>query len=213
MNNRRELLTGLGVAALGVGAWHLAGNLNQLQAKPARSEDSYFPNVTLFTHEGKAVRFYDDLIRDKVVAVNMMYASCGDRCPTMTANLLAVQKLLGARAGRDVFFYSLTLQPELDTPAVLKEYAEKYRIKAGWQFLTGDPADMERVRLRLGFYDINPLLDANKANHTGMIRIGNDRFNRWSMAPALADPKQIFATLNHLDHAVKHTGADATELG
>ncbi|AYC31191.1 SCO family protein [Pseudomonas cavernae] len=210
MNTRRNILAGLGTAALGLAAWHAGKGLEQTApAAPRPDNAGYFPNVRLYTHEGKAVRFYDDLIRNKVVAINMMYTACGDRCPTMTANLLAVQRMLGERAGRDVFMYSLTLQPELDTPEVLKAYADKYRIKPGWQFLTGAPEDIERLRFKLGFYDIDPLIDGNKASHTGMVRIGNDHFNRWSMAPALADPRQIFATLNHLDHRVAQTGSAA----
>jgi protein SCO1/2 len=210
MNTRRNLLAGLGTAALGLAAWHASSPNWQLTPRTTRtSGDGHqanpLPNVTLYTHEGKAVKFYDDLIRDRVVLINMMYTSCGDRCPTITANLKGVQKLLGDRAGRDVFLYSLTLQPELDTPQMLKEYTEQHRIKPGWQFLTGDPADMERLRYGLGFYDPDPLIDDNKASHTGMVRIGNDRFNRWSMAPALATSEQILSTLNHLDHAVVHT--------
>ncbi|MCY1279517.1 hypothetical protein D9M68_367120 [compost metagenome] len=205
MNNRRNLLAGLGVAALGLTAWRYGGDLAAPRRAAADSEDGYFPNVTLYTHEGKAVKFYDDLIKDKVVAINMMYTSCGDRCPTITANLRTVQQLLGARAGRDVFLYSLTLQPELDSPAVLKEYFEQYRLGPGWQFLTGDPADIELLRFKLGFYDVNPEIDANKASHAGMVRIGNGRFNRWSMVPTLADPRQILATLNHLDHRITET--------
>ncbi|AYC31194.1 SCO family protein [Pseudomonas cavernae] len=209
MNTRRNILAGLGTAALGLMAWGASSSLRALPTTRTHSSGganpNAFPNVRLYTHTGKAVRFYDDLIRNKVVAINMMYTSCGDRCPTMTANLLAVQKMLGERAGRDVFMYSLTLQPELDTPEVLKEYVDKYRIQPGWQFLTGDPADMERLRYKLGFYDPDPLVDGNKASHTGMVRIGNDNFNRWTMAPALAAPEQIFATLNHVDHSVVHT--------
>ncbi|MBM7062290.1 SCO family protein [Pseudomonas sp. UL073] len=198
MNTRRNIIAGLGTAALGLLAWR-AGQDPVASDRAQDDGDAYLPNTKLYTHEGKAVRFYDDLVRDKIVAINMMYTSCGKRCPTMTANMRAVQQLLGERAGRDVFLYSITLEPLLDSPAVLKEYAEKYRIGRGWSFLTGDPDDMERLRYRLGFYDVNPEVDANKTNHTGMVRIGNDRFNRWTMAPALAEPKQILAVLNHID--------------
>src|SRR4026209_2439295 len=63
----------------------------------------YFPNVVLRTHEDRPVRFYDDLIRDKVVVINFMYATCEGVCPGITANLIKVQKLLGDRLGRDIF--------------------------------------------------------------------------------------------------------------
>ncbi|WP_137885850.1 SCO family protein [Pseudomonas sp. 2FE] len=210
MNTRRNLLVGLGAAALGVVAWRADTGL--VEARPAGADTtgaSYFPNLRLYTHEGKAVRFYDDLIRGKVVAINMMYASCTGICPIVTANLRQVQKLLGERVGRDVFMYSITLQPELDTPQILKTYTEQHHVGPGWWFLTGAPADIEQLRFSLGFYDINPLVDGNKANHSGILRIGNDADQRWTMAPALADPEQILATINHVDKAVVLTGISA----
>jgi protein SCO1/2 len=163
------------------------------------------PNVTLYTHEGKAVTFYEDLIRGKVVAINMMYAECEGICPIATINLVRVQELLGERIGRDVFMYSLTLQPELDTPQRLQEYAEMHGVKPGWWFLTGARADIEHLRYRLGFFDLNPVVDGDKATHTGMVRIGNDVYDRWTSASALAKPEQIVATIKHVDRAVVRT--------
>ena len=161
----------------------------------------YFSNVVLTTHEGRKVRFYDDLIRDKVVMFNMMYAQCDGICPTMTDNLVRVQHLLGARAGRDVFMYSITLQPEQDSPQDLKIYAAVHGVKPGWQFLTGSPADIRSIRYRLGFFDPDPIVDGTKTTHTGAIRIGNDVYERWTMAPALSGPEHILATINHVDRA------------
>ncbi len=208
MNTRREILAGMGLAALGMiglnTAWQKLSGVPAITPYTGTS-DTPFPNVTLYTHEGEAVRFYDDLIRDKVVAINMMYADCAGICPVATANLMQVQSMLGERAGRDVFMYSITLQPELDTPNGLKRYAERHGIKPGWKFLTGAPEDIELVRYRLGFYDRDENIDNIRENHTGMVRIGNDSLNRWSMAPALAEPQQIMATINHLDPKAVHT--------
>ena len=161
----------------------------------------YFSNVVLTTHEGRKVRFYDDLIRDKVVLFNMMYAQCDGICPTMTDNLVRVQHLLGARVGRDVFMYSITLQPEQDSPQDLKIYAAVHGVKPGWQFLTGSPTDIRSIRYRLGFFDPDPVVDGTKATHTGAIRIGNDVYERWTMAAALSGPEHILATINHVDRA------------
>ncbi len=216
VGSRREILAGMGLAALGLiglnSAWQKLGfneikpalNPNIRKYKPADSATP-FPNVTLYTHEGEAVRFYDDLIRDKVVAINMMYSQCSGICPKSTANLREVRNMLGERAGRDVFMYSITLDPERDTPELLKQYADRYGIQDGWKFLTGAPEDIEWVRYRLGFYDVEEDVDNIKENHTGMVRIGNDERKRWSMAPALSDPWQIMATINHLDPKVVHT--------
>ncbi len=92
---------------------------------------NYFPNVPLVTHEGKKVRFFDDLIKDKVVMINFIYTSCPDTCPLETARLAQVEKILGDRVGRDVFMYSISIDPERDTPEVLKAYAQRYQAGAG----------------------------------------------------------------------------------
>lgn len=157
-----------------------------------------FPNCVLQRHDGIGVRFYDDLVRGKVVALNMMYAKCEGICPRMTENLLAVQTLLGAHLGRDVFMYSITLQPQHDTPAVLARYMERQREAPRWPFLTGAPTDVERIRRRLGFYDDDPQVDGDKRQHTGMVRIGNDRLGRWTMVPALARPTLIAQSILQL---------------
>jgi protein SCO1/2 len=85
--------------------------------------------------------------------------------------------------GRDVFFYSVTLQPEQDTQPILKEYAEEIvEAGPGWLFLTGTPADIDRLRRAQGFYDPDPIRDADVNNHSSMARVGRDSTNRWSMA-------------------------------
>ena len=102
--------------------------------------------------------------------------------------------------------YSITLRPEEDTPEELKRYAEMRGVKAGWTFLTGAAADIRHLRYQLGFYDPDPLVDGNKATHTGMVRIGNDAYDRWTSAAALSAPAQILATINHVDPAMANTG-------
>src|SRR5919199_6556164 len=102
----------------------------------------YFPNVPLITQTGQTVHFYDDLLKGKSVAINVIYTRCKDRCPLETAKLAQVQRLLGDRMGRDIFFYSISIDPEFDTPAVLREYAEKFNAGPGWLFLTGKRDDI-----------------------------------------------------------------------
>ena len=79
----------------------------------------YFPNVPLVTQDGTTVRLYDDLLKGKSVAINVIYTSCKDECPLETARLAQVQKLLGERMGKDIFFYSITIDPKRDKPEVL----------------------------------------------------------------------------------------------
>jgi protein SCO1 len=159
---------------------------------------SRFPDVEVITQDGKKVRFYDDLIRGKVVLINFFFADCGDLCPPMTANLLQVQDLLGDRLGKEVFMYSLTLEPEHDSPQVLKHYAEKYGVKPGWTFLTGTPETMEMLRRTLGFIHPDPAADAVRSNHTGILLYGNDSLNRWSGCSAVTEASEIVRFISWL---------------
>ena len=113
---------------------------------------SYFPNVRLTTQEGELVRFFDDLIKKKVVVINFIYTTCPDSCPLETARLVEVQRLLGDRVGRDIFIYSISIDPKRDTPEVLKEYAANYGVGPGWLFLTGKESDITLIRKKLGLY-------------------------------------------------------------
>jgi protein SCO1/2 len=150
------------------------------------------PNVPLVTHRGEKVRFYDDLVRGKIVLINFFLVECTDGlCPTITANLRKVQDLLGERMGRDVFFYSISLKPRHDTPRVLKEYADNFGIKPGWLFLTGKPADVDRLRRAQGFVDWDPIRDRDLGNHTAMGRYGDDRLDRWGGVALRSSPENI----------------------
>lgn len=152
----------------------------------------FFPNLPLVTHEGRRVRFYDDLIRGRTVLFNFFVLGCTEgRCPLGTANLRQAQDLLGERMGRDIFFYSITLRPKLDTPERLNDYAEAFEVRPGWLFLTGQPADIERLRRSQGYVDPDPERDRDPANHSGMARYGSDRLERWASISVRSPPKSI----------------------
>jgi protein SCO1 len=187
MNRRSFFLTG---AAAAVAPFALpCREASASMPLSQRGGAAYFTNATLQTHDGRTVRFYDDLVKGKIVLINFMYTGCGDICPGMTQNLTEVQRLLGDRMGRDIFMYSLTLQPDLDTPELLRAYADIFDVKPGWLFLTGAAAEMETLRRRLGFADSDPVQDAELNQHTGIVRIGNEPLNRWVVAPALLRPE------------------------
>src|SRR5262245_15661626 len=200
--NRRDLIAMLGMAPFAGGVLARANTRDPEPDGMSSREmirDRYFPNIVLTTHEGKKVRFYDDLIKDKIVMINMMYVDCEGVCPGITANLAKVQKALGARVGRDIFMYSITLKPELDTPKVLKEYARMHGAKPGWLFLTGDPGDIETLRRKLGFTNPDPKLDADKSQHIGMVRYGNEPLQQWAACPGQANASWIVESILWVD--------------
>jgi protein SCO1/2 len=190
----------VGVALMSGGRIALAqGEFNKVKTPRQRLAERSFPNVTLTTHEGKKVKFYDDLLKDKIVVINFMYVKCEGTCPGTTANLVKVQKLLGDRVGKDIFMYSITLKPEEDTPEKLAAYAKAYKVAPGWQFLTGDPKDVELLRQKLGFFDRDPVRDANKSNHVAMLRWGNEPHTLWAGCPASLAPGKIVKEIGLVD--------------
>jgi protein SCO1/2 len=152
---------------------------------------SRIPDVEVWTHTGRRARFRTDLVGDRVVLLNVFFTTCGDTCPLVTQNLVEVRELLGDRVGRDVFMYSISLLPELETPEILREYAAAHGIGPGWELLTGAPADVERLRRGMGFAGPDPEADLLDDQHTGMLRYGSDALDRWSASPALLPPATI----------------------
>jgi len=198
------MLAGLAVAPLATGMVTKASDLIKPSPKEARSsreklQARYFPNFEITTHEGKKVRFYDDLIKDKIVVINFMYAKCEGICVPITKNLKRVQNLLGKRVGRDIFMYSITLKPEEDTPDKLKHFMDMHRIKPGWTFLTGKPDEINTLRRKLGFSDSKAKLDKDLTNHIGMIRYGNEARQWWAMCPGQANPPWIVESILWMD--------------
>jgi protein SCO1/2 len=162
-------------------------------ADDSRWGADFFPNVTLTTHHGQQVRFYDDLIKGKIVALDLIYTTCQYACPLETARLAQVQRLLGERMGRDVFFYSITIDPEHDTPAVLNAYAEKYRAGPGWLFLTGAKADIDALSRKLGLYtEPDP---GNPDGHVPYLLVGNQATGQWMRNSATDNPKFLARTI------------------
>ena len=149
----------------------------------------HFPNVALVTHEGEEVRFYDDLVAGKVVAINFIFTSCPDSCPAETAKLVRVQEELGDRVGKDIFMYSISIDPEYDTPEVLKKYREKFSIKPGWTFLTGNEDDIILIRKSLGLYMEE--IQNDDGDHNLTFIVGNDRTGKWIKRSPFDNPRML----------------------
>jgi protein SCO1/2 len=201
---RRSLIAALGAAPFAV---PLLANAQTLDANPKfkvipsreRIRQRYFPNLVLTTQDGKQVKFYDDLVKDKIVVFNMFYAKCEGICSPVTRNLVRVQNLLGDRVGKDILFYSFSLKPKEDTVAALKHYAEMHKVKPGWLFLTGSADDMETIRRKLGFVDPDPEVDKDTSNHIGVLKYGNEPLERWGGCPGMQAPDAIAEAIGWVD--------------
>ena len=152
---------------------------------------NYFPNVELVTQDGKRVRFYDDLLKGKAVAINFVFTECSEVCTLETANLVQVQRLLGERAGRDVHFYSISLDPDNDTPATLKAYARKFG--ARWLFLTGRPEDVKLVGKKLGM--LRDRDERTGGHHAALLMVGDEPKGQWTRHSAVDSPQFLVARM------------------
>ena len=201
---RRSLVAALGAAPFVVPLLAKAQTLDapskfKVIDSRERIRQRYFPNLVLTTHDGKKVKFYDDLVKDKIVVFNMFYAKCEGICSPVTRNLVRVQSLLGDRVGRDIFFYSFSLKPKEDTVPALKHYAEMHKVKPGWLFLTGSADDMELLRRKLGFVDPDPEVDKDTSNHIGVLKYGNEPLQRWGGCPGMQAPDAIAEAISWVD--------------
>jgi len=193
------------VAIIGAGVTLLLGSMGRssdqqgnppadLQAYAAHSLRSHFPNVVLTNQNNKTVHFYDDVIKDRIVMIQFMYTQCDKYCPMVTPNLAKVQGQLEKRAPNQVTMISITVDPAHDSPQVLKEYAGKFHVQAGWQFLTGSKKDIDWIRRELGVYDP----DKKKAEHLNVLTIGKEPTGQWVAIPALMKPDNIVNTVLRL---------------
>src|SRR3569832_1345089 len=140
----------------------------------------YFTDVELINQNGEKMRFYSDLIQGKVVIIDSFFATCQGSCLPMNQNLAKVQEALGNRLGKDVYILSISVDPTVDTPPNLKQYAKKLQARPGWFFLTGPKENVDFVLKKLGqFVD-------DKQDHLNIFIIGNERTGLWKKAFGLA---------------------------
>jgi protein SCO1/2 len=161
-------------------------------ANAARRGADYYPNAPLVNQDGETLRFYDDVIKGKVVSINFMFTSCGDSCPLETAKLRKVQQLLGEHAGKDVHMYSITVDPDRDTPAALKAYMQKFDVGPGWQFLTGKKADIDLIREKLNMDTEN---EQELSDHQINFVLGNEATGQWFKRTPFDLPETLVAVL------------------
>jgi cytochrome oxidase Cu insertion factor (SCO1/SenC/PrrC family) len=152
----------------------------------------YFPNLVLRTQDDMPVHFYDDLLKGKVVLINFLFTNCQGVCSPMTANLARAQSYLAEHLDKEVVMISISVDPLTDTPEVLRKYAEKFKIKSGWYFLTGEKKNVDWVLYKLGGYV------TDKQQHTSVLIIGNDVTGEWMKLNAMASPMDIASVVTKL---------------
>ena len=166
------------------------------QARPTQAQTNqspaqrYFTDTLLVDQNGVEHRFYTDLIKGKVVIINVIFTSCKNTCPMMTATFARLQDWLGARLNTDVNMISISVDPETDTPQRLKVYADSFKARPGWFFLTGNKENVATVLRKLGQYV------ELKEDHANIFLIGNDRTGLWKKAFGMAATEKVIETLD-----------------
>jgi len=190
------LVLSLGFAPVGLTAEQAVGapaEPGASAADPNAKDRAYFTDLELVTQDGQTVRFFTDVLEDQVVLISFIFTNCGNACPLQTRALAQVARILGDEFGKSVRFVAISIDPEHDTPAAMKEFAGKHGAdRAGWLFLTGDPANVNQVVKRLGQY--SPDVEA----HSTLLLAANVKEKHWvKLQPNLA-PQGIAERLREL---------------
>ena len=154
---------------------------------PARN---YFTDTVLINQDGQPVRFYSDLLKDKVVIINTFFTTCTSVCPPMTRTLEKIQAWLGDHLGKDVHIISISVDPAEDTPPRLKDYARKFNARPGWHFVAGKKENVSLVLRKIGQFV------QSKDDHSTILIIGNVRTGLWKKAMGLAKPDDLIKVVD-----------------
>jgi len=182
--------------ALAAAPASLAQSADSATAATAEQEEerarNYFTNLELINQDGETVRFFDDVLKDRVVVINFIFTNCEGACPLITHKLTLVRDRMEGQIGNPLRFVSLSLDPARDTPAALKEFAKTHHADHdGWVFLTGKPENLEYIIKRLGQFT-----DDVEA-HSTMMLAGNVSAAHWmkilphEQPPAIAEKLQM----------------------
>jgi protein SCO1/2 len=194
---KKSLLVGLILISMAICAQ------GQAPAKDAEQSPAhkYFTDTVLITQDGKQVRFYSDVLKDKVVVINCFFATCQGSCLPLNRTFEKIQAQFGERLGKDVVLVSITVDPQMDTPARLKEYAAKFHALPGWFFLTGEKEHVDFIHKKLGQYV------EDKQEHNNIFLIGNVRTGLWKKAFGLAKPEELYKVIESVISDKERSGS------
>ncbi len=154
---------------------------------------AYFTDLELVTQEGETVKFFSDVLKDKIVVINFIFTNCEGACPLATQKLTAVRDMMEGEFNGPLRFVSISLDPERDSPAALKDFAKKYHAdQKEWLFLTGNTDNVTRIIKILGQFT------PNLESHSTLMLAGDVRTAHWLKIPPQALPLGIAEKLRLL---------------
>ena len=166
------------------------------QADEAAAEEKarkFFTDLEVVDQNGKKLRFYSDVLKGRVVLINFIFTNCPDACPMVTHKLMQVRNLMAESIKDDVWFISVSVDPERDTPEAMKEFATKQGVdESRWLFLTGSKENLTYIVKQLGQYT------QEVEAHSTLMLAGNDRTRHWTRVMPMVPPQGVAQQLRAL---------------
>lgn len=163
-------------------------SLAQAESKTYKKTlDRYnIPDVTLINQDGKRVQFKSIMESDRPVVLNFIFGTCTTICPVLSAGYINLQQKLGTESTK-VRLISISIDPENDSPKVMKEYLKRYRAKPGWDFLTGSRKDIDTVMRAFDAYI------PNKMSHYALTLIHPPKEDKWTRIYGIMSSSEFVA--------------------
>lgn len=201
MRYLRNILLAIGASCLTVPWMSVAEVVNtatttEMQAATQKAR-KYFTDLEVVDQYGKPIRFYSDVLKDRVVLINFIFTNCQDACPMMTHKLMQVRYLLAEAIKDDVWFISISIDPERDTPEAMMAFAEKLGVdQKRWIFLTGKKENLDHIVNKLGQYT------EEVEAHSTLMLAGNDRTRHWVRVMPMVPPAGVAEQLRALTEEI-----------
>lgn len=160
----------------------------------------HVPDVPLTRDDGTPVRLPQEMNDGRPVVLAFIYTSCTTVCPLTSQSLSQLQQLLGSANDR-VHIMSISIDPEQDTPARLREYARTFHAGTGWQHYTGTLEASQTAQRAFDVYR------GNKMNHAPAVLIRATPDSQWVRIDGFATAEDIRAELPPQTQLVRASGA------
>ena len=159
-----------------------------------RGAREYFTDLELIDQDGNKLRFFSDVLQGRVFVINVIFTNCVSACPLVTQLLSVTREELVPAVKDDVWFVSISVDPERDTPEALKAFAKRQEVdESRWLFLTGSKQNVDHILRKLRRY--TPDLDG----HSTQLLAGTTRGDhQWLPLPAGMQPDAIAAVMRSL---------------
>ena len=184
----------LGVLCFGLALLPQTGLSQDVVARTVATDDAaaeekaraFFTDLEVIDQNGKKQRFYSDVLKGRVVLVSFIFTNCEFACPMLAQKLKQTSAVMAESITDDVWFVSISVDPERDTPEAMKKFAERQGVdESRWIFLTGDKQNLETIVRKLGQY--TPDVEA----HTTLMLAGNDKTRHWTRVMPMLLPPDI----------------------